>query len=365
MKSEQNKTIIKLGLYLFVAVLLWICLISCGRDINSLKSRSDEERTKEWHQALKDYSLPNDATRLQHCFTFPNEDLAPTDVFLWNASNMCTDDSENIYISDSEYSRILKFSSKGEFKAAISTRGRAPGQLLNPINVSSGGSAELLVYDSGNHRFQILDSKGDYKSSFKIFKNYSDICMNKTGLIFTSMYNPFFKIGDPLIEVMNQNGKVIRSFGQQIQVRSTFINTVKLSLSPSGEIYAAWRYLPFVRKYTQSGELLAEYRINSAIVNDIYDFNLKSGKKRKTNLYKVLMRAMVSSKNGFYILRDYPYLEITEFDDSTKIMKIYWAPSSGFNYIAADFAVLGTAEDRLFFVLQNYPKNEVNVYTIK
>ena len=51
-------------------------------------------------------------------------------------------------------------------------------------------------------------------------------------------------------------------------------------------------------------ELLAEYQIIAAIVNDIYDFNLKSGKKRKTNLYKVLMRAMVSSKNGFYILQE-------------------------------------------------------------
>src|SRR4030067_3618700 len=73
------------------------------------------------------------------------------------------------------------------------------------------------------------------------------------------------------VAVMNQEGEIIRAFGKPIVFPkdTTTLNHVYLELNTNDELFAIYRYLPIIRKYSKAGYLLAEYDLNNIAMTKI------------------------------------------------------------------------------------------------
>ena len=60
----------------------------------------------------------------------------------------------SIYIADTGYDRIQKFTPEGEFVSKWGTEGTGPGQFQSPINIAVAPDGSVYVAGTGNDRIQ-------------------------------------------------------------------------------------------------------------------------------------------------------------------------------------------------------------------
>ncbi len=74
-----------------------------------------------------------------------------------------------IYISDQENNRIQKFTTDGQFVLAFGTKGAEKGQFNRPSGMAVDNLGQLHVVDSGNNRIQTFTPDGVFISTFGIY----------------------------------------------------------------------------------------------------------------------------------------------------------------------------------------------------
>nr|MDQ6864033.1 SMP-30/gluconolactonase/LRE family protein [Thermoproteota archaeon] len=77
-------------------------------------------------------------------------------------SGVAVDSSGKVYVADSLYNRIQKFSSSGAFITKWGYYGTADGQFThgNPLGVAVDPSGNVYVPDNLNNRIQVFAPKG-------------------------------------------------------------------------------------------------------------------------------------------------------------------------------------------------------------
>jgi tripartite motif-containing protein 71 len=65
-----------------------------------------------------------------------------------------------MYVVNTNYGRIQKFSSSGVYLMIIGAPGSKDGQLKSPVGVAADGSGNLYVADTGNNRIQKFSKTG-------------------------------------------------------------------------------------------------------------------------------------------------------------------------------------------------------------
>lgn len=144
---------------------------------------------------------------------------------------------------------------------------------------------KLFVRDIGNKRLQTLDNLGNYKGGFKLFKDYFSLIV-RDGRIYAApaFYLPPAENQDrSLIDVIDMQGQVIRSFGGILNVNphdSMVLSAVHLGLGAKNELWVSFECFPIVKKYSLDGKLLAEYRYSYGIVDKKDSFNKKMKAQR-------------------------------------------------------------------------------------
>lgn len=328
--------------------------------IGQQKSYSEDYQIKMWKKFLKKCPLPENSVELEKKFSFPSKELMDKDVILWSAEFMATDSSWNIYVSDARANRILKFDSAGQFLKQIGQKGKGPGELLNPRHILIIKNS-CIVNDTLNGRIQFFDENGKYVKTFKVFKGYYDIVVNDNGLIYATPLNnqPY------LIDVLSKDGQLLYSFGRCMRFKydQQQLNFCKLALNKKGELFVAFTYFPIVRKYSQKGKLLAEFRINHKAMKFQEEINLKrisARSKGKVGYVQVISAIKVYDDN-FYILHNMPRIEILEFDNGGRKKSIYWYVES-YDYTAEDFLIQNRGNEKIFYLLTGTPDNTIDVF---
>ncbi|RLE01106.1 MAG: hypothetical protein DRJ11_10360 [Candidatus Aminicenantes bacterium] len=160
------------------------------------------------------------------------------------------------------------------------------------------------VYDQGNGRVQFFDQESNYVTSFKIYKIYFDMTANKDGLIFAVPNRT--SLQDPLIDVINDKGELLYSFGETLKFKHDWnqLNQANLCTNSDGDLLVAFRYWQIVRKYSPQGKLLAEYNIEHPYMKSLEKENIKkanmSSEKDKKGGYWLLNLAIQAKENGFF-----------------------------------------------------------------
>jgi hypothetical protein len=322
-----------------------------------------ESNDSYWKGLLKEFPVPKEAIELELKFSFPSEDLAVQDILFNRPRCLDKDSKGNIYITDDGEHRVLKFDSSGNFLQKFGQKGQGPGDFLVPHNLFITKEDILIIGETGNMRFQFFNENGKYLKSFKIFKGYMSWVVGDNGLIFAI---PVLRKGsNHLIEVLNQDGLVVSSFGEALNFEYGYANynQANIEINAKGELYVAFRFLPIVRKYSQKGNLLSELRIDHEIMKEFEKFNLNNQSliaKKERAKWKPVINMIRASENGFYIFHNFPRIEILEFNSDGNQIAHYW--KEYFPYLAHYFIAHNDGNNKLFYVLQIYPEAKIDVF---
>src|SRR5208282_4272787 len=77
-------------------------------------------------------------------------------------AGVAVDSSGNVYVIDSGYSRVEKFTSDGKYLTQWGSYGYGPGQFYKPYGVAVDSSGNVYITETGNSRVDKFTSDGKY-----------------------------------------------------------------------------------------------------------------------------------------------------------------------------------------------------------
>ena len=101
----------------------------------------------------------------------------PTDieVYLKEPQNVATDGADNLYVSDTDNNRVLKYASDGSLDTSwgggdgiigTGAEGNTPEQFNHPCGLVCDSAGNLYVADTGNHRIKRYTPQGVLDTSW-------------------------------------------------------------------------------------------------------------------------------------------------------------------------------------------------------
>jgi hypothetical protein len=302
---------------------------------------------------------------IQKIGSFPSEDAAPASVFLNGSLYMDKDSAGNIYISNSKEGNIYCFDSDGDYSSTIGRKGQGPGELSYPTNILVTDEL-VIVQDIGNHKMQIFNKAGKALASFKLYKTYENIVLNKEKMIIYAA--PM--LGNPkenLVDVLDLDGKMLKSFGSPIEYEHKWatLNSVRLALMDNGELILGFALLPIIRRYSPEGRLLAEHRIDYEPSVEKGKENLaryrKSLAKRTNPAFYMIINCLRVERDRMFLLSTSPGVTVLGYDNALSLKKAYTGIIEE-DYFANDFIIKEAGGQIFFYLLQVLPENIVNIF---
>jgi tetratricopeptide (TPR) repeat protein len=304
--------------------------------------------------------LPENAIELKHEFTIePIEFRSPI--------QLATDPEGNIYASAKRNSAVYKMDAEGELQLKIDKLGKRKGSLPAPTDISTADDY-LIVHDTEKQRLEFLDFEGNFVKSRKI-SDFTDFVLGEDECLYVAHHVE--DENSPLVKVYYPDGKKL-SFGKPLLFRHSMqvLNSRSLALNGKGELYVAFTYFPLVRKYSASGKLLDEYRIDSPIMEAKKNYNLKKvgegiAHKARRAGYRDVIVGIRYFDEKIYLLSHVPRLEITEMDEEGTVTATYWMDSQEV-YETHDFVIREIDGVKKFYVSHTSPsKYDIDVFGVK
>jgi hypothetical protein len=293
--------------------------------------------------------------------SFPDYEMENQDIFLWDPNRLIIGKEGNILISDTQARKVFIFNEDGSYLGAFGQKGKGPGEIMNPFCLYFTGS-NILLSDTGNYNIQQYSKEGKYINSFRVFKAYVEIAgRSNDGYIYGA---PLSNVpGRPLIDVLDQQGKLIKSIIEpRYKSTKTFqvANMIKFDISSSGDFYVAYVYFPLVCKYSATGKLINEWKIDDPVSRIIADNNERwiNGDTAIPGMIP-FAASIKASADGFSILRTVPITRISQYDFSGRHVKALFYLSKEEGFKALDFAFRDAGKkggDEVAFILQVIPQ---------
>ncbi len=185
----------------------------------------------------------------------------------FNAANaMAIDSSDNIYVNDYPNSRIQVFSSSGVYQRQVAgTFGSGDGELNSQYGFDVDSSGNLYVADWGNNRVQKFNSVGVYQSQFGSygsgngeFDQPADVAFDSSGNIYVVDYN------NNRVQKFNSAGVYQSQFGTSGSSAGEFSSPYSINIDSLDYIYVADGN--GIQVFNSSG--VYQSRINSGVPGD-------------------------------------------------------------------------------------------------
>jgi hypothetical protein len=235
----------------------------------------------------------------------------PTSPFpLYKPISVAEDSLGNIYILDAGNHCVVKYSSDGKYLNHWGKEGQGPGE----FSLSGSGDSIYItnndiiyIADRRTSRIQSFNSKGKILSSFITERSPDSICVDSKGNIMVS--HALGSDNDMLIYVYNTKGETIRRFGTPfIKTNNYWVNTSYLIRDSEDNIYQVSEYLPVVRKFSPSGKMIYEKKIdlrNCKSINKIAEFWFNYKLDESKEEHKVFA-------NGIFFAESYIFIHLAD-----------------------------------------------------
>ena len=304
--------------------------------------------------------LPENAIELEPKITIRSDLFA-------SPLKLAVDREGNVFASSWANNALIQFSPSGEFKGQMGLNKSKRSDLKGPAGLSIVND-HLIVHETLRNRLDFMGLKGGQLRNSKISKA-EGFAVDEDGRIYLTL--PVENADSPLICVVSTDGKQI-AFGRPLSFLHSMpiLNSRSLALDDHGNIFIAFRYFPIVRKYTAEGALVAEYRVESLIMEAKERYNLKAIGEGITDLsqrvaFKPLIIDVEAAGDRLFLLSHIPRLEILELDGTGNLRATYWMDSRDL-YITNDLALLDAAGTKTFYVARsNAPVHMIDVLKIK
>jgi DNA-binding beta-propeller fold protein YncE len=133
-------------------------------------------------------------------------------------SDVTWDRAGNIYVADGfgPNNRIAKFTKDGNFVKSWGQTGSGQGQFNRILGIASDAAGNLYVADAGNHRIQIFDGDGAFKSQIAGLGTPQAICVSggTTQYLYSSNSNDPESMDRGEIYKVQLNGQIVGKFGK-------------------------------------------------------------------------------------------------------------------------------------------------------
>ncbi len=189
------------------------------------------------------------------------------------------DSSGNFYIQDMDTGNIHKFASSGIFLKDLLNIGIGREKISSLKDFFIYGD-RLYVIDASFKGAKVFDLNGKFLFSFKTKDIPNSLAVSTAGEIFIPDYTPK---SNSIISVFDSKGVFLRNIGTPFQdsrftdpKKFYYLNrTLTIKVSTRGGIYVLSNIIPAVRKYSPTGELIFEKKIEGKEVTpgaiDIYE----------------------------------------------------------------------------------------------
>ena len=173
---------------------------------------------------------------------------------------IAVDSSDNLYVADYNNNRIQKFDSDGVYITKWGTTGSANGELSGPRGIAVDGSNNVYVVELLNRRIQKFDSSGTYLTKWGSLGSGNGQFTNPEGIYIDSSDNvSIVDTGNHRIQTFDTSGSYVSKFGSFGTSDGTFFNPTSATVDGSGNFYVT-DGSKRVQKLNSSGAHLSTWR---------------------------------------------------------------------------------------------------------
>ena len=169
------------------------------------------------------------------------------------------DSAGNIFVADTSYARIQKFSPDGTFVTSMGTKGKGPGQLDAPNGIAIGRTGKLYVADAGNHRVQKLAPDGtliaEWKGPEPGFYGPRKIAIGPDDSIYV------VDQGHSRIVRFNLDGETLATWGSGGTGDGQFRDPTSVAVDPTNKVYVADPVNSRIQVFDSNGKFLTKWSI--------------------------------------------------------------------------------------------------------
>ncbi len=219
---------------------------------------------------------------------------------------VAVDPDGDVYVADSGNHRIQKFNSRGEFILQWGQIGSDSGEFIEPDGVVVDPQGDIYVVDSGNHRIQKFNSRGEFILQWGSEGESDTEFMNPGGIAVDSKGDIYIvDIGNLRIQKFSPEGRYIRSWRELIRMLSDGSMRKEGFIRPTGIAIDKWGYI-----YVSDAEKNEILKFNSS--GSLVYYNSGGNLMNETREIRDPMGIAVDQNEYIYILRFYNRMEIAE-----------------------------------------------------
>ena len=167
---------------------------------------------------------------------------------------VAVDAKENVYVTDSETSKVNRYSADGRFTGVLG----ADGLFKRPTGiVCDNKSGRVFVVDTGAQDIKVLDLTGRHLFDFGgrgdgdgQFNYPTHIAVDQSGKIYVTDALNF------RIQIFDQDGRFLRKFGKHGDTYADFERPKGVAVDSFGNIYVADAAQDMIKIFDSSGKLL-------------------------------------------------------------------------------------------------------------
>ena len=162
---------------------------------------------------------------------------------LESPEGIAVDSGNNVYVADAYNYRVEKFDSDGNYLAQWGSIGTGPGQFYEPVGVAVDSSNNVYVADNFNRNVQKFSGSGDYVTQWGVSGLHNGIAVDSSDNVY---------VVDGLIEKFDRNGNYLRQWGISGAPAG-------IAVSSSDDVYVVDSTYMDIDKVTSDGANLAQW----------------------------------------------------------------------------------------------------------
>lgn len=169
---------------------------------------------------------------------------------------VAVDGSGNVFVADTQNTRVQKFDNNGTFLTMWGSPGSGPGQFAYPAGVAVDGSGNVLVADAANDRIQTFDNNGGFLTVWGSQGSGPGELSGPIGIAVDLNGNVFVAdSGNDRIQKFDSNGTFLTMWGSYGVDPGQFLNLTGVAVDGNGSVFVS-DYTGRIQKFDSDGTFL-------------------------------------------------------------------------------------------------------------
>jgi hypothetical protein len=209
------------------------------------------------HNTRQDIEAVKGKLKLKLVRIWGGDEEEDENKFFKSPHHILVDKEGLIYINDIYSHHIKIFNQSGNYLRTIGGKGQGPSDLYHPLHMALTPDGGLAVREMGNRRIQFFDQKGKSTHVIKTNDAIGWFGFNKKNQLVVYGHHQTIQ-SRKLLGIWDNKGKVIDYIGEYLNKSDSYLSMEfhLFTMDAEGNIYAANRYAPVIRKYDPEGNMV-------------------------------------------------------------------------------------------------------------